>query len=78
MYVLSFGILTKLGAESDFWGLIGRAPSAYPHLTLLASVKNLLWVTVGNMVGGMLVGIAYWFIYLRNPNIDKGAAKRNV
>jgi formate/nitrite transporter FocA (FNT family) len=34
-------------------------------LGLLASLTNLLWVTVGNMIGGMLVGITYWFIYLR-------------
>jgi formate/nitrite transporter len=67
MYVLSFGLLTKWGAAAAFWELIGRAPSAFPHLSLLASLKNLLWVTLGNMIGGMLVGITYWFIYLRKP-----------
>ena len=78
MYVLSFGILTKFAAPNDFWDLIGRGPSAYPHLTLLASSKNLFWVTVGNMIGGMLVGIAYWFIYLRNPSKDRGGAGRDA
>jgi formate transporter len=67
MYLLSFGLLTKFGAPAVFWEAIARTPSAFPQLQLLASLTNLLWVTVGNMIGGMLVGIAYWFIYLRKP-----------
>jgi formate transporter len=70
MYSLTFALLTKLAAPAMFWDSIGRTPSAFPHLGLLASLTNLLWVTVGNMIGGMLVGITYWFIYLRKarPN----------
>lgn len=65
MYLLSFALLTKFGAASDFWDAIGRVPSAFPHLNLQAALTNLLWVTLGNMIGGMIVGITYWFIYLR-------------
>ena len=65
MYLLSFALLTKFGAASDFWDAIGRAPSAFPHLNLQGALTNLLWVTLGNMIGGMIVGITYWFIYLR-------------
>ncbi len=65
MYVLSIGLLTKWGAAAAFWDSIGRPASAFPHLSLLASLTNLFWVTLGNMIGGMLVGITYWFIYLR-------------
>jgi formate/nitrite transporter FocA (FNT family) len=32
---------------------------------LLAVICNLLWVTVGNIIGGVPVGITCWFIYLR-------------
>jgi formate/nitrite transporter len=78
MYVLSFGLFTKFAASNDFWVLIGRGPSAYPHLTLLASANNLVWVTAGNMVGGMLVGITYWFIYLRNQNKEAQAARNKA
>jgi membrane associated rhomboid family serine protease len=53
------------GIPAVFWQEIEHTPSAFPHLGLLASLTNLLWVTVGNMIGGMLVGIIYWFIYLR-------------
>lgn len=31
-------------------------------------VGNLLPVTLGNMVGGMAIGLAYWFIYLKGTN----------
>lgn len=66
MYALSFALLTKFAAPVDFWNAIGRTPSAFPNLNLVATLANLLWVTLGNMIGGMLVGVAYWFIYLRN------------
>ncbi|MDR0862192.1 MAG: formate/nitrite transporter family protein [Oscillospiraceae bacterium] len=36
--------------------------------------KNLLPVTLGNIVGGMvLVGLVYWFVYLRNADKDAKA-----
>jgi formate/nitrite transporter FocA (FNT family) len=33
----------------------------------VAASNNLFWVTLGNMTGGMMVGVTYWFIYLRKP-----------
>ena len=65
MYLLSFALLTKLGAPISFWNAIGQTPSTFPHLSVLPAVTNLVWVTVGNMAGGVMVGITYWFIYLR-------------
>lgn len=32
-------------------------------------VDNLLPVTLGNIIGGLAVGVAYWFIYLRSTSI---------
>ena len=38
-------------------------------------VKNLIPVTIGNIIGGVvLVGIAYWFAYLREPEKNPAAA----
>lgn len=65
MYLLTVALLTKSGADGTFWDLIGKTPSHFPHLTVRGAVFNLAWVTVGNMVGGVLVGITYWFIFLR-------------
>lgn len=65
MYLLSLALMTKFGGPGPFWDAIGRTPAAFPNLTMAGAVANLVWVTLGNMVGGMLVGITYWFIYLR-------------
>jgi len=66
MYSLSFALLTKLGAPATFWTAIGKSESAFPHLTLFMVMNNIVWVTLGNMIGGVLVGVTYWFVYLRN------------
>ena len=65
MHLLSFALLIKLGASAAFWDAIGQSASAFESLTPLRALQNLLSVTLGNMVGGVLVGITYWFIYLR-------------
>lgn len=65
MYLLTFGLLTLFGASSAFWDEIGKTPLLFSHLTLSGALFNLLWVTLGNMIGGVMVGVTYWFIYLR-------------
>jgi formate transporter len=38
----------------------------FDSLTWIALVKNLVSVTIGNVIGGgVLVGAVYWFVYLR-------------
>lgn len=64
MYLLSFALLTKFGAPAQFWEMMGKGASAFPNLTVMLVLKNILWVTLGNMIGGILVGITYWFVYL--------------
>jgi formate/nitrite transporter len=65
MYLLTFALLTKYAAPSAFWSTIGQTPSTFLHLDVMGSLMNLLWVTIGNMIGGVMVGTTYWFIYLR-------------
>jgi formate/nitrite transporter FocA (FNT family) len=65
MFLLSFALLTKFAAPGGFWNQLGLSPGSFPNLDLLHASNNLLWVTVGNMIGGMSVGVTYWFIYLR-------------
>lgn len=66
MYLLSFALMTKSGAPDAFWIAIGKTPSMFSNLNVLAALMNLVWVTLGNMVGGVMVGITYWFVYLRH------------
>ncbi len=67
MYFIPMGLLIKAGAPAEFWTGIGNTAVSYPSLTWSNFVlRNLLPVTIGNIVGGaVMVGLAYWFIYLR-------------
>lgn len=50
-------------------GLIAQvsgAAGAGTAITLAGAASNLLLVTLGNIVGGCLVTVCYWFVYLRN------------
>lgn len=67
MYFIPAAILIKQGASESFWSLIGKRADDYPSLTIENFLLgNLLPVTIGNIIGGvLLVGMVYWFVYLR-------------
>ena len=45
--------------------------TAFPHDQRRTSCHNLLPVTLGNLIGGAgMVGIVYWFVYLRPRPAD--------
>jgi formate/nitrite transporter len=68
MYFIPAALLVKAGADDPFWTSIGAAPGEFDSLTWgNLFVVNLLPVTIGNIIGGgLMVGIVYWFVYLRN------------
>ncbi|MEP7355752.1 MAG: formate transporter FocA [Anaerolineales bacterium] len=74
MYFIPVALFIKAGAPSAFWTAIGKTAADFPNLTWQRFlVKNLLPVTLGNIVGGaLLVGAVYWFVYLR-PAASKPA-----
>ncbi len=50
---------------------LSYAPSHGGAPSFDALVGNLLPVTIGNVIGGaVLVGLVYWFVYLRGPEVD--------
>ncbi|HEV8714779.1 MAG TPA: formate/nitrite family transporter [Candidatus Binatia bacterium] len=65
MYFIPIGLLIK--TDSAFLMTIGKSAADYASLTWTSFVvANLLPVTLGNVIGGVaLVGLTYWFIYLR-------------
>lgn len=67
MYFIPIGLFIKQFANQGFWDLIGKTPADYASLTWNAFlVKNLLPVTIGNIIGGVfLVAAIYWMIFLR-------------
>jgi hypothetical protein len=65
MYFIPIGLLIKL--DTAFLSLIGKSAADYAALTWTNFfIANLIPVTIGNLIGGvLLVGLVYWFIYLR-------------
>lgn len=73
MFFIPVGLFVKAWASAEFWSTIGSSPMAYVNLTwdnfLLV---NLLPVTIGNIIGGsLMVGLVYWFVYVRSGVMDK-------
>jgi formate/nitrite transporter len=70
MYFIPMGLFIKAGAPPEFWAKIGKTAADYGNLTWdRFLINNLLPVTIGNIIGGAgLVGLAYWFAYLRTQN----------
>lgn len=64
MYLIPLGLFIKAWAPAAVWTQIGQGD--YAALTWPAFFVSLIPVTIGNIIGGgVLVGGAYWFIYLR-------------
>ena len=73
MFFIPMGLFIKSGASSKLWSQTGADASDFTNLTWANFVfDNLLPVTIGNIIGGsMLVGLVYWFIYLRpHPSVE--------
>lgn len=67
LYVVPLGLFIAQFGASEFWSAIGTTPEQFNSLTWSALiVRNLLPVTIGNIIGGAgMVGAVYWFVYLR-------------
>jgi formate transporter FocA len=73
MYYVPFALLIKALAPASFWQAAGKAASDYPSVSMDAFLlHNLIPVTIGNIIGGaLLVGVVYWFVYLRQVKAPK-------
>jgi formate transporter len=67
MYFVPIGLFIKSYAPAGFWNQVGVTAADYAELTWgNFFLSNLLPVTIGNVIGGaIMVGLVYWFIYLR-------------
>jgi formate/nitrite transporter len=65
MYLLTEGLLIKDYAPHEFVAKLTGLPEL-DGLDWPLLARNLVPVTIGNIIGGgMLVGLVYWFVYLR-------------
>ncbi len=69
LYLVPVALLTRDLAPAAFWAGIGSAPEAFVDMSWGGFLTGILLpATLGNMVGGgLLVGLVYWFVYLRHP-----------
>lgn len=72
MYFIPEALFVKSWAGSAFFDLIHKTPLDFPHITWSNFlVANLLPVTIGNIIGGaVMVGLVYWFVYLREIKVN--------
>lgn len=68
MFFIPVALFIQEFAGPEFWTAIGTTPEHYHALSWGAFARNLLPVTLGNIVGGsLMVGAVYWFVYGRSP-----------
>lgn len=72
MYFIPAGLFIKAWAPQSFWSAAGVKAAAFHTVTWQNFfVGNLVPVTIGNIVGGaVMVGLVYWFVYLRGQRAD--------
>lgn len=70
MYFIPIGLMVKNFGGAGFFENIGKTTLDFPNLTLgKFFLDNLLPVTIGNIIGGaVMVGLIYWFVYLRKKH----------
>lgn len=70
MYFIPLGLFIKSGAVPSFWTQASAMQTDFVELTWSNfAIANLLPVSIGNIIGGaLMVGIVYWFIYLRKQS----------
>lgn len=75
MYFIPMGLLIKDLGSASFFEMIGKSAADFSNLTWVNFfVKNLLPVTLGNIIGGaVMVGAVYWFVYLRKDRQLQGS-----
>ncbi|BCQ34125.1 MULTISPECIES: formate transporter FocA [Erwiniaceae] len=68
MFLVPMAIIIKDFATPEFWQATGASAEQFSHLTVGHFITdNLIPVTLGNIIGGgLLVGLTYWVIYLRD------------
>jgi formate/nitrite transporter len=67
MFFIPMGILlTNQPKAVEAADLLAKKATGLDNLNILGFIKNLVPVTLGNIIGGaILVGFIYWFIYIR-------------
>lgn len=69
MFLIPMGIIIRQFASPDYWQIIHMTPDNFADLTINGFIfKNLIPVTIGNIIGGLMVGLIYWSTHLHKKN----------
>jgi formate transporter FocA len=69
MFMIPMGIVIKNFASPEFWTAVGVSADTFNSLTVEHFVlNNLIPVTIGNILGGLLVAVPNWALHLRKPH----------
>ncbi|GBU09263.1 formate channel [Gammaproteobacteria bacterium] len=71
MFLIPMAIAIQYFAEPEFWIIINISPEQFSELTMLDFItKNLIPVTIGNIIGGaVFIGLTFWAIFLNKSNV---------
>lgn len=74
LYLLPYALMVKALAGAEFWAAIDQSAGSYGQLSVANAFHNIAVSTFGNLIGGsVLVGIVYWFVYLR-PSVGRAGS----
>lgn len=65
MSLIPMGLIVKLLAGDGFWLAIDATAADFPTLTWVWMLWNILWATLGNILGGAIIALGYWVAYSR-------------
>ena len=74
MYFIPMGI--ALTGKAEVLNAAGLSATQVANLNVVGFINNLIPVTLGNIVGGTLVGGVYWYVYLRKERAADMLAAR--
>ena len=68
MFMIPMGIVIQNFATPEFWQMAGVAAEDYAHITTQNFITlNLIPVTIGNIIGGLLVALPFWWMNMHRP-----------
>jgi len=78
MYFIPMGLAIKYGDPTFYAQAVAKAGKDFASLDVTNMfVNNLIPVTIGNIIGGaIMVGVVYWFIYLRPQRISTATEQK--